>query len=236
MDFDRDQHQYSKDGKIYLSVSEFLDRFEEPFAKGLLAQRIAQKEGRDAEDVIAQWDLNAEISRDYGNSIHKAIEYWIRFGQYPKAPHLRLAVEKFEEKFPSRDLIKPEIIVFNEEYGLAGTIDQLQILGKNGKGQTRVRVIDVKTNGELETKARGYFHAPIDKLPHSKLNRYRLQLNTYKHLLELKNFEVVDMLLEHWTGSDMKQYEIEPMDMAPLCQTLVGGTGTNIHSKKVVRI
>lgn len=210
MQFSEEAHEYRKDGIRYTSVGEFLKHFTPEFPKGLIAEQVARKNGVQPNEVIAEWDLNADISCDYGHAIHKSVEYWIRYGKFPKAPHLKDAAEKFAAKHDRRT-IEPEIIVFNDKYRLAGTIDQLVILAKK-----RCRLMDVKTNGDLYDKPRGVFLPPIQNLPHTKINKYRLQLSTYKKLLELKGWTVEGIEIEHWTGTVFDTIPLEPIDVEPL--------------------
>ena len=213
LQFFETNHQYRKNGEGYQSVTGFLSKFKPPFPKGVLAEKIAKKEGKTPDDILSKWDLNAEISRDYGNSIHRGIEYWIKYGEIPKTPHIKSAVEKFAKKY-NREKMKTEIMVDNDEYKLVGTIDQLHILGKK-----RIKITDVKTNRELTDKAYKKFLAPLNDLPLTKLNEYRLQLSTYKYLLELKGFTVESIDLEHWNGEDYKTINLEPIDIKQLLKT-----------------
>lgn len=210
MIFDPINHTYTEDGASYVPVTEFLKKFKPKFEKEIMAQRVSAREGRTAEEVLSEWELNAEISRLYGTTIHKAIEYWIRFNKIPKALHLKLAVEKFAAKY-QREAIKPEIIVKNKGLKIAGTIDQLHLLGSN-----QVKITDVKTNGELTEESRGYFLAPLDKLPFSKMNEYRLQLSMYRYLLGLQGVETETISLEHWNGESYTTMLLEPINVEPL--------------------
>lgn len=208
--FNETEHTYRRDGKLYQSVGEFLKKFKPPFPKGYLAEKCAPKQGLTPDEVIAKWDLNAEVSTLYGNAIHKGIEYWIRYGEVSKLPHIQRAVEKFAEKFDRSRLVS-ELIVFSDEYLLAGTMD---VVLKTGPKQ--VRILDIKTNGELTDKAKGKFLPPLQTLPFSKLNEYRLQLSTYKHLMELKGLTVEAIELEHWNGDTFTTIGLEPIDITPL--------------------
>ena len=54
MNFTSESHTYERTGLIYTPVSDFLAKFKPEFPKGMLAQKVAQKEGREMEDVIEQ--------------------------------------------------------------------------------------------------------------------------------------------------------------------------------------
>lgn len=213
MEFAEKEHIYLRNGRQYKSVSQFINEFKIPFAKGLLAEQVAKKEGKTAEEIIGKWELNADVSSTYGTALHKAIEYWILYGDVPKIKHLKDVVTKFAEKH-DREIIKPEIVVYDDEYLLAGTIDQLVILGNK-----LVKVKDVKTNVDIRKRAYQNFLPPLQSLSDTKLNHYTLQLSIYKHLLERKGFTVTGLELEHWDGEDFETIELEPFDVTPLFKT-----------------
>lgn len=210
MNFASESHTYERNGLIYTPVSDFLAKFKPEFPKGMLAQKVGQKDGRTMEEVIEQWDLNAEMSIHYGNAVHAAVQYWLKFGLTSKVAHLKLAAEKFAEKY-DRAGIESEIVAFNDPHLIAGTIDQIHRISPG-----KVKLTDVKTNGELTDEARGKFLAPLDKLPFSKLNEYRLQLSVYKWLLEQKSISVESIELEHWNGEEYETIPLEPINVAIL--------------------
>jgi hypothetical protein len=208
--FDAVTHTYSDGGTIYLSVSKFLARFKPEFPKDLLAAKVATREGRSAADVLAEWELCGEIASGYGTAVHKAVEYWIRFGRMTTVPQLRKAVEAFAAKHALANL-HAETIVKSDQHHLAGTTDVIEKLAPQ-----LVNIIDIKTNGELTDEPKGKFLPPLDDLPFSKLNEYRLQLSTYKHLLERKGITVQNIELDHWNGEQFVTIPLVPINVEPL--------------------
>jgi hypothetical protein len=195
MFFDEATHTYTKDGIVYTSVSEFLNTLEPEFPKGRIAAATAKRDGGSADDIVAKWDLNAEISSTYGTAVHKAIEYWIRYGEVTKVPHLAKVVDRFSA-LHGREELHAEVIVYSDEYQLAGTIDQLISIGPK-----QVLVQDVKTNADLTGK---------------KLKKYAQQLSTYKLLLEMKGISVAGLNILHWNGETFQDIEVKPINIQPL--------------------
>jgi hypothetical protein len=195
--FDEVSHTYSKDGIVYTSVSEFLNTLDPEFPKERIAAATAKRDGGSADEIIGKWDLNSEISSTYGTAVHKAIEYWIRYGEVTKVPHLADAVKAFS-KLHSREKLHAEVIVYSDEYQLAGTIDQLISIGPK-----QVLVQDVKTNVELTDK---------------KLKKYARQLSTYKLLLEMKGITVAGLNILHWNGDTFKNIKVKPINIQPLLE------------------
>ena len=69
--FDEKEHVYSKDGKPYLSGSTFAHMFEKDFPRDAIAQKVATRDSKEADDVLAGWDAKGEISLQYGTLIHR---------------------------------------------------------------------------------------------------------------------------------------------------------------------
>ena len=207
MDFNEEKHEYTLNGKAYKSVNQWLSQFKTPFAKGAVAQRVAKKRGLEPEQVIDEWQMNADISINYGNAIHKGIEYWIKTGQRSELEHIRKATDAFSDKYDRSNLFA-ELIVKNDDLLLAGTMD---VLVKEGKKE--VGIVDIKTNADLMKEAYSKFKEPLQDLPQTKINEYRLQLSTYKHLCELNKLTVKYIRLEHWNGHKFETIELKPIDL-----------------------
>lgn len=197
--FNEQDHTYTENGKKYRSVSEVIKQFIPKFEKEAIAKRM------NGQSTLDEWELNAEISTHYGTSIHKGLEYFIKFGKFTKLPHVEKAVKAFAEKY-DRTTIKSEIIIHDDELLVSGTIDDLQIIGYK-----RVNIIDLKTNYELGKAGRGKLLGPFNHLEDSKINKYRLQLSTYKELVERKGIIVENLLLEHWNGETLETIKLEPL-------------------------
>jgi hypothetical protein len=205
MILDEELHEYRQGNEKYQSVTQLIEKLKKPFPKELIAGKIATRDGIEAEEVIQEWDLNASISANYGTSIHQGIEYWIKYGKISKLPHVKLAVEKFAEH-NEREKLKTEVIVFNDEFKLAGTIDLIEVIEK---GVANLK--DIKTNYELDKKGDGNFLAPLNDMSCTKINCYRIQLSIYKHLLELKGKKIDKLIIEHWNGEEFNSIELEPL-------------------------
>lgn len=172
--FNKSEHKYYLDNDILLlSVTRFISQYAPEFNASLVAHMVSKSNGRDKDDILNEWDLKREIASDYGNSIHKAIELWVKFGEMPKQEHLEKAVLEFvglcEEEGQTGG--QSEYQIFDEKYELGGTIDYL----------TDTKIIDFKTN-DTEKKGKGRFKEPLKDLKHNNLNKARLQLSIYDQL------------------------------------------------------
>ena len=205
MKFYKDTHKYLHNGEPYLSVSDFRDQFKEPFPKRTVAEAVAKKKDKDPDEILNEWNMNRDVSIDYGNSIHKALELYIKYGKIHKLPHIKEVISQFKEKY-DRTKIYPEIIAYNTSIRLSGTLDALL---ETSKGN--FSIIDYKTNYELSKSQYKPYKSPLEHLTISKLNDYRIQLSLYKWLIEQYNHKVDKLILEHWNGEKLKTIELEPI-------------------------
>lgn len=205
MKLDELNHTYTKDGERYQSVSELIRRYKKPFHAELIAQKVADKTGRAIGDVLEEWELKKELAIDFGNAIHKAIELYINFGEKPKHKVLLKVVKEFAKLAENKELYS-EINVSSDKLKIAGTIDLLESVGKK-----KVKILDIKTNGDLYKESKSYFLPPFANIRDSKINEYRLQLTAYKYLLELKGLSVEALELWHY-DNQFNIIELDPID------------------------
>ena len=201
--FDKTNHEYSMDGERYQNVSSIVNKYIPPFPKGLIAAKIAKRDGITEEEVLEQWDMKREVSTLYGEAIHLGVELYIKYGELPKSTHIKEAVEAVA-KVIDRKRTVTEMIVKDDELKIAGRTDILEKLGNN-----QVILDDIKTNYDL-TDGKGYMLPPFDKLKNNNLNKYRLQQSVYKFLLERRGLTVTKMRLFHW-NTGLEIIEIEPL-------------------------
>ena len=207
MNFNKELHEYSDNGVQYQSTSEWVDQFHKPFPADLIANKIAKRDGVTKEFVLGEWSLKAEMMRDYGNAGHRAVEYFIKYGKYPDQKNLAYIVEKFEETYNEANF-HSEIIAYDKERKIAGTIDILEALGNK-----EVNILDLKFNGDIHKKPKGKLLTPFNDLSDSKINIYRLQLSMYKHLCESMGLKVKELRLLWWTGTEFEVIPLEEIDL-----------------------
>lgn len=203
--FNKEKHTYKLNGEEYKSVSSWIDNFTNPFPKDLIAGKVAKRDGVDKDFVLKEWEAKGDLSRSYGNAIHKSIEYYIKYKEKPDHKHLKDVVDNFIELSDFEDM-ESEIVVFSEEKKIAGTVD---VLGKNEDGT--FTIIDIKTNGNINKKSSNYMKSPFEKLKDTKMNRYKLQLSMYKKLAEENGLDVSGLELWHWDGEEFKIKKIDSL-------------------------
>lgn len=194
-------HTYMNGELEYLSVTKLIGKYVRPFNADMVAHMSAKRSGKDKNYYLNLWDLKRDIAVDYGNSIHKAIELWIKYEIKPTQPHLLKCVNKFIEQFGGIAW-ESEVRLFNKEYELGGTVD---LLSEN-------IIADIKTNDTLKEEKKGNFIKPMNKVKVNNLNKVRLQTQIYETMLGKEMQKLVYM----WNGEEFEVIELEPIDVQPI--------------------
>jgi len=160
-------------------------------------------------ELEEKWEDKGKHAREYGDSLHKYMENAV-WGKYPEEP-IAFLDEIVIDILDNYDPIRTEMIVYSEKYNIAGQID---LLARNKQG--KLCILDYKTDEEI-SRSNMYdrFKFPVDHLEESDLNKYKLQLNTYRHLLELKGVTVEEMkiirLREESEWIDIKRISVKEL-------------------------
>lgn len=187
IDYDDPSHTYSWGGVKYLSGSEYAKQFEQPFDAAAIANRMGVKAGVDGRLIEEMWELNADVSRTFGDTLHKALELYGRFldtstgmeKEYHinKHPVIRKAVEDFYASH--KGMYEHEIVVVDHDKQRAGRIDILLITGDK-----TCRVQDFKTNHEIDKHLQAYWE----------------QLKFYGEIMEAAGWTVEGYDIFHFDG------------------------------------
>lgn len=194
-------HQYFNGELEYLSVTKLIGQYQRPFNSSMVSHMVAKKTGQKQSDILNTWDLKRDIAIDYGNSVHKAVELWVKYQIKPTQPHLLKMIERFIERFGDMEW-QSEVRLFNEEYQLGGTVDLM----------TDTIIADVKTNDTLKVDKKGNFIKPLNKVKVNNLNKVRLQTKIYE---TMTGKEMIKMVL-HWDGEDFNVIELEDIDVSEI--------------------
>jgi len=206
--FDSESHVYKNKHKKLISVTTFLSQFKNEFDSDFHSKRIAEREGRTQEEVLAEWSEKAKKSCEIGTAIHKIfeeyilgkfsvlnneikidfidleIDYFLDFNKKSK-----VAIQFIKDFFITKRLIPlhAEYIVYNDN--LAGQID---LICKDQKDN--LYILDFKTNDKIEKysynkKMKGVFSLLND----ASFYHYSLQLSIYKNMFlkEIKKLYLV---------------------------------------------
>lgn len=197
--FNKEDHTYSKDGKPYLSGSTFAHMFETEFPRETIAKNVADKKEKEVEDVLAGWDAKGEISLQYGTLIHKCVETYVKYGEFPTDNYLKELVEGWADVFDfSGDT---EVFVQDDTHQLCGVIDGLE-------GDT---IYDWKT-GDIHKKIS---HTLGKDFPSDRLSLYTLQLNFYRYICEQNGHKINHLIIGWLNGDVWEKVPVDIIDIRP---------------------
>jgi hypothetical protein len=211
-------HKYKLGRKDLTSVTTFIGQFFPKFDGKALARKLSKfphyrNKGMGMRKIMAEWKATAE----HGTEVHNAIECFINTADDLYAMELFCKDERSIAKYgkwlewwysqnvtEGSDMFAEEII-YDEELGLAGTID-FNFVTKEGK----TYLMDWKTNTNF-TKNYDKSNAfePIEHLPNTKLSKYQLQLSLYAYMLERKGAKIGGLVLVEVGEDKVKEYEVE---------------------------
>jgi len=199
--FSKENHTYTLDGKVLTSVSSWISQFTPDFPAEMIAKRCAVKDGCTPDEILKKWEHKKEISLHLGNWVHSSIEYYLKqdktFSNMPVEAFKRIATA---QKYHS------EVIVHDDVN--AGTIDLIEPIKKG-----EVVLHDFKTNADLNKK-NGKLLGRYKTMANTPLNKYTLQLNKYKQLLEkMTGVKVVGMNLWHYIDGEFKIFKIKEIEI-----------------------
>ena len=201
--FDPTKHSYTLNGQTLTSVTKTVKQFQKPFDRDRIAARVAQKQGRPVEDIIAEWEAKGEASRRLGTQVHERIEK-ILTGRSTAAgdPFMSLnelpemdAFAKLWHRLRKRvNVHQTEWVVGDTAMGIAGTVDSVFY----GQDTEQYHVWDWKT-GKFDTANRfENLLPPFSHLDASKLHIYSLQTSLYRLIIERNtDLEMGDSYLVH---------------------------------------
>ena len=200
--FDPKYHKYTYNGKVYTSVTKFINNFHKPFEQDYWSNKKAEEAGVPQEWILKQWKEKNERANFVGHSTHEWIEnYFKQIPQWlPNDLDITDRINKFNIIY-SKHLYKLtpvtfEIRIFSKKYPLAGTIDSIFLY----KG--KLFIVDWKTNGVFthDEHEKGKYEKllnPFTDLCKNHLNEYSIQVSLYSLILEEWGFDIRGSYLVH---------------------------------------
>jgi hypothetical protein len=191
--FDEESHKYlhPKDetgNAEYISVTTLIERFF-PFDLKRYIEKKAEEEKRIEEEVLDEFLLMRDEAAEKGTFLHNQIENFLNATDFDSnSKEFALFLKFYNNEIKERNLVfyDAEKIIFSNKYNVAGTIDCL--FKKNNKEE--FVMLDWKRSKKLIIDGRprifgyGYALSELSNLDNSSFNRYCLQQNIYKHILE----------------------------------------------------
>jgi ATP-dependent exoDNAse (exonuclease V) beta subunit len=199
--FDSEKHIYTIGEKRLQGVTTFIESHKNPFDAEKIAAAYVKKHGGNVADLLAQWKLKADLSKEAGTKVHAIFEKYILTGDIDKSanePKEKQAITFITNFFLKKRIIPVdcEVIVYNEKINLASQIDCVVRTPEN-----KYYILDWKTNSEIKKDCFGkYMLKPFGMLPDASYYHYSMQLNIYKLLY--KEYKIEGCFIVHIKEED----------------------------------
>ena len=205
--FDEPSHTYWLGKRELISVTTLIGSLKPEFDAQTHSKRVAACEGVSQRSILDQWDKKRDDACDRGHRLHEAIRLSLD-GKEPTTvvPETFHAWRRWWMNASAN--LKPlmvEKIVYDEELGVAGTLDALFESTKTGLDH----VFDWKQNKVIRTRNQygEKLLPPFQDLDNCELITYSMQLSLYRAMLERQRVaDLGDGWIIH-LGTEAKAYK-----------------------------
>ena len=220
--FYADGHYYECKGKrVGISVTRLIEEYANEFNAEEMAEKVANKENRLVEEILAEWKYKADFACAKGTTCHEyaqslwSKEQWIptgiiRSGEFITAVEkIRIQANNFYQDYKDRlEHLFDELPIGSEEYDIASCVDHLFYNKLTGG----LVLVDYKTNslmsGYNKKAYKKAMKVPLSHLNDDALHHYYIQLSIYKFLIEKYTGLKVDEMFIVYMSENIENYEI----------------------------
>lgn len=204
-------------------------------AFGYLSTIIPEQEmEKERKKILAEWNRKKNKSIRKGNAYHESAEkssYARGFEIHPFTGYevptiVKAKVEGADNYSLSQNLIDledgfyPELLIWNEQYRIAGQADKVFISTHGSPGKRIVDIDDYKTNKKINVESfkdpsTGYsmLKAPLNHIMDCNFRHYELQLSFYGWMLEQFGFEVRHLCFHHFNTRYDLEYRKDDVEL-----------------------
>lgn len=224
--FYEDGHYYTcKDKLVGISVTRFIAKFENEFNQQEIAEKVAMRDNKRVEDVLAEWKYKADFACEKGTTCHEYVQSLWSGNEYrplyfddseefiEAVKKIQVQAISFCEDYQERlEHLIDELPIGSEEYDIASCVDHLFYNKLTGG----LVLVDYKTNSTLkghndDTKNRRYtkqMKVPLSHLKDDALHHDHIQLSIYKFLIEKYTGLKVEEMFIVYMSEKNENYEI----------------------------
>ncbi len=215
--FEAEEHIYKINGVQFPSVTTILEKFFPIFDAYKIATNLSRSNplyGRPVEEIVKIWEDKGIQTAADGTYLHEQIESYFLGKEYdnsiPEFRHFQGFINQ-KQFTPYRSEWK----IFDSTYQIAGTIDLVvkTDIGYDIYDWKRSRKI-VDTRGNIDTKSWGKIgRGNLSHIPDTRYNRYVLQQNIYKYILETNYDILIDNMYLVVLHPDYNTYYCHQVDV-----------------------
>lgn len=220
--FYEEEHYYECKGKrVGISVTRLIEEYANEFDAEEMAEKVANKENRLVEDVLAEWKYKANFACEKGTTCHEYIQSLWSGNRYEKlkfdmSDDYINAVNKIQKQAYSFRLdyenhlehLVDELPIGSEEFDIASCVDHLFYNKLTGG----LVLVDYKTNSYMSGyNKKAYLKKmkiPLSHLNDDALHHYYIQLSIYKYLIEKYTGLKVEEIFIVYMSENIENYEI----------------------------
>ncbi len=182
-------HTYWNGRKQLQGVTGYIGTLHDKFDANAKAATMTDKPW----ELLREWRLKGDKSREDGTSAHLVFERYFETGRIVIGDGCKdgVAAKFIQENFISGrlELVEVESICYNGE--LASMRDAI-VRDKEG----RYYIFDWKTNEEIKVNGYGrWLYPPYQMLPSADYYKYSLQLRLYQHMS--RDYDIADCYIIH---------------------------------------
>lgn len=220
--FFEDGHYYECKGKrVGISVTRLIEEYANEFNAEEMAEKVANKENRLVEDILAEWKYKADFACAKGSTCHEYVQKiwndtkW-KPGWFDRSDDYIQAVEKiktqaikfYQDYEEHLEHLIDELPIGSEEYDIASCVDHLFYNKLTGG----LVLVDYKTNSLMSGYNKKAYSkkmkVPLSHLNDDALHHYHIQLSIYKYLIEKYTGLKVDEMFIVYMSENIENYEI----------------------------
>ena len=220
--FYEDGHYYEcKSQRLGISVTRLIEEYANEFEQEEVALKVALKENRPVEDILAEWKYKADFACAKGTTCHEyAQSLWsgnkwsfLPFDnslEYLKAfTTIQKQANNFIVDYQNHlEHLQDELVVGSEEYDIASAVDHLFYNKLTGG----LVLVDYKTNSYMSGYNKKAYSkkmkVPLSHINDDALHHYHIQLSVYKFLIEKYTGLKVDEMFIVYMSENIENYEI----------------------------
>jgi len=216
--FDPIEHRYFIDGNPdTISVTQLIDKFFPEFDAPYWAPIKAAQRGISTEDILAEWEAKRIDSANKGTALHESIENYYNNKRHDSNTTEFRHFLSFKQRFNGMTPFRSEWRIFDEDLLVAGTIDMVykkedgSLYMFDWKRSEKV----VRNDGSIKNDNFQFAFGELGHLGDNSFNRYCLQQNIYKVILEKRykqKISSMNLLVLHETYDRYHHIQIPIMD------------------------
>ncbi|WP_396596293.1 hypothetical protein [Dokdonia sp. R86516] len=193
--FFSDKHIYTIDGVTFPSASTIVGRFFQEFDSWGIASRLSPNNplfGLDIEEIVRIWNQKGQDAANLGTFLHEQIENFYLKQTYERTEEF-YQFENFVNDHPNLEPHRSEWRIFDDNFGVAGTID---LIVKNEQNfdiydwKRSKKIINVFDGQPIKNNRWGKCGVgKLSHIPDTTYNKYCLQQSLYRFILE-ENYNI----------------------------------------------